>query len=66
MLPIQKKYLTDENLKPVAVQVDIQTFEKIEQVLEDYALGCLIDENDPNENFTLNEAEAYYRSLKKW
>jgi hypothetical protein len=31
MHPIQKKYLTDENRKPVAVQVDIQTFEKIEQ-----------------------------------
>jgi len=65
MLTIKKNYLTDEKNRPVAVQVDIETFEKIEQLLEDYALGNRIDENDPNENLSLNEAEEYYRNLRK-
>ena len=65
MLKIKKKYLTDENNRAVAVQVDIKTFERIEQLLEDYALGQLIEENEPNDTLSLNEAEEYYKRLKK-
>lgn len=65
MLDIKKTYLTDENKRPVAVQVDIKTFEKMEQLLEDYALGKFIEENDPEENLSLNEAQEYYNQLKK-
>ena len=65
MLNIKKKYLTDEKKRPVAVQVDIKTFEKMEQLLEDYALGQLIEENNPDENLSLEEAEKYYPKLKK-
>ena len=65
MLKIRKIYVTDENKRPIAVQVDIRTFEKIEQLLEDYALVQLINENDPDENLALDEAENYYRELLK-
>lgn len=65
MLKIKKKYLTDENNRAVAVQLDIKTFERIEQLLEDYALGQLIEENEPNDTLSLNEAEEYYKKLKK-
>ena len=65
MLNIKKLYLTDENQRPVAVQVDIHDFERMEQIIEEYALGKLIEENDPNENLSLNEAKEYYRKLKK-
>jgi hypothetical protein len=65
MLDIKKTYLTDEKKRPVAVQVDIETFEKMEQLLEDYALGQLIEENDPGENLPLKEAQEYYHKLKK-
>jgi hypothetical protein len=65
MLNIKKLYLTDENQRPVAVQVDIQDFERMEQIIEDYALGKFIDENDPAENLSLNEAKEYYGKLKK-
>ena len=65
MLDIKKIYLTDEKKRAVAVQVDIETFEKMEQLLEDYALGQFIEENDPNENLSLNEAKEYYRKLKR-
>lgn len=65
MLKIKKKYLTDENNRAVAVQLDIKTFERIEQLLEDYALGQLIEENEPYDTLSLNEAEEYYKKLKK-
>jgi hypothetical protein len=65
MLDIKKKYLTDEKKRPVAVQVDIETFEKMEQLLEDYAMGQFIEENDPAENLSLNEAREYYRKLNR-
>jgi hypothetical protein len=65
MLTIKKKYLTDEKKRPVAVQVDIETFDKIEQIIEDYALGQFIEENSSHDNLSLNEAEEYYRKIKK-
>ncbi len=63
MIQIKKKYVTDENKHPVAVQIDIKTYEKIEQVLEDYALAKYIEENDPDEAVTLNEAKEIYKNL---
>jgi len=63
MLEIKKTYVTDSKKRPVAVQIDIQTFEKMEQLLEDYALGQFIDENDPQDVLSVAEAKAYYESL---
>jgi len=65
MLTIKRKYIIDENDQKVAVQLDIETFQKIEQVLEDYALGELIKKNKPEDNLSLEEAKAYYKNLKK-
>jgi hypothetical protein len=65
MLTIKKRYIVDEKDRKVAVQLDIETFEKIEQVLEDYALGELIKENKQEENLSLKEAKEFYKNLKK-
>lgn len=65
MLEIDKKYIVDQNKKAVAVQIDIKTFNRIEQVLEDYALGQLILENSPDEALSLNEAKSFYNKLPK-
>jgi acetyl-CoA carboxylase beta subunit len=65
MLNIKKRYLTNENNKPVAVQIDIETFEKMERIIEDYALTQLMEENDPEDNLSLEEAKAYYDKLRK-
>ena len=62
MLLINKVYVTDENKHPIAVQVDIKTFEKIEMLLEDYALGQFISENKPEDTLSVNEAKAYYET----
>jgi hypothetical protein len=64
MLKIRKTYLTDENNRHLAVQIDIKTFERMEQLLEDYALGRLIEENDSRENLSIEEAKTYYKKLK--
>lgn len=63
MLKIRKIYVTDENKRPLAVQIDIKTFERMEQLLEDYALGRLIEENDPLDNLSVEEAKSYYKQL---
>jgi hypothetical protein len=64
MLDIKKTYITDSKNKPLAVQVDIKTFEHIERVLEDYALGKLIEENDPDEVLSVAEAREFYLKLQ--
>ena len=65
MLTIKKRYIVDEKDRWVAVQLDIETFEKIEQVLEDYALGELIKENKQEDKLRLQEAKEFYKNLKK-
>lgn len=63
MLEIKKTFVTDSKKRPVAVQIDIQTFEKMEQLLEDYALGQFIEENNPEDILSVAEAKVYYESL---
>jgi len=56
MLKIHKKILFDENQKPVAVQIPIDEFEKIEEIIEDYGLAKLMDEVKDDERLGLDEA----------
>ncbi len=68
MQPIPRTYLVDEQNRPVAVQLDVATFEHIEQLLEDYALGTLLDTPiDPEdaERLTATQARAFYQQLPK-
>lgn len=44
MLEISKNYVLDNNQKTIAVQIPIAEFEKIEEILDDYGLGKLIEE----------------------
>lgn len=36
MLPFRKKIVTDETMRPIAVQIDYQDWQKIEKLLESY------------------------------
>lgn len=65
METINKQYIVDEHNKKIAVQIPIRTFEKIEEVLENYALFQLIKENEGGEILELREAKAYYNQLEK-
>jgi hypothetical protein len=48
MLPVKKKIVTDEAMRPVAVLIDYQDWQKIEQILEAYQL-------QQKEEFNLNK-----------
>ncbi|MGM0581658.1 MAG: hypothetical protein ACQETL_13305 [Bacteroidota bacterium] len=59
----KKKFIKDKDNKNVAVEISIEEFNKIEQVLEDYALGELIKETASAENLNVEEAKTFYANL---
>ena len=65
MKTIPKKYIIDENNRKIGVQIDIDTFAKIEEILENYALFHLMKENEGDETLTISDAKAYYKKLGK-
>lgn len=65
MLEIHKKIVLDENHKPIAVQIPIEQFERMEEVIENYGLAKLVDEVSGDDQLTVHEAKSLYRSLKK-
>ncbi|MEK7297040.1 MAG: hypothetical protein AAB069_03980, partial [Planctomycetota bacterium] len=44
MLEIHKKIVVDEHKNPIAVQIPIEEFERLEEVIENYGLAKLMDE----------------------
>jgi len=66
MQPFPRRYLVDDHQQRIAVQLDIQTFEKIVELLENYALvQFLQQEEDAEEVLELTPAQAYYQTLPK-
>lgn len=65
MLELHKKIVVDENSKPVAVQIPIEEFMRLEEVIENYGLSKLMDEVKSAERVTLKDAKKYYQSLKQ-
>jgi hypothetical protein len=65
MKEIKRKYIVDGNNRKIAVQLDLNTFNKIEEVLENYALVQLIKENEEDDSLNLKEAKEYYQKLDK-
>ena len=65
MLNIKKKYVVDENNNKLAVEIDLKTFEKIEQIMEDYALGKLMLDTKNEDNLSMEKAKKYYTELTK-
>ena len=65
MLKINKKILIDDNQNPVAVQIPIEEFKRIEEILENYGLSRLMDEVQDEETLSLAEAKAYYQTLNQ-
>lgn len=65
MLKIKKRYVVNEHNEPIAIQLDLQTFEKIERLLEDYALGQSIKAVKDESSLDLQAARKRYARLKK-
>ena len=65
METINRQYIVDEQNRRVAVQIPIETFEKLEEILENYALVQLMEENEGEENLSVQDAKSYYDQLEK-
>jgi hypothetical protein len=61
MLEIHKNFLLDENQKPVAVQIPIEEFHLIEEVIENYGLSKMLDESKEDEKLSGEDAFRYYK-----
>lgn len=59
MEAIKKNFIKDKDNKNIAVKISIEEFNKIEQILEDYALGELIKETDR----LVQEAKTFFANL---
>ena len=64
MLEIHKSYVIDENQQPIAVQIPLEQFEKIEEILENYGLAKLIEETEGDERLSKEQALKYYKLLR--
>jgi hypothetical protein len=65
MLEIKKRYVVDEQDRRVAVQIDLETFARIEEVLEDFALARWITDVQEEPVLEIGAAQEYYNSLDK-
>ncbi|MCQ8104051.1 hypothetical protein NP590_08045 [Methylomonas sp. SURF-2] len=63
-MEFKRQYIVNESNQKIAVQLDIDTFEKIENVLENYALVQLIYADD-SDALNIEQAKKYYASLDK-
>lgn len=64
MLEIHKKIVLDETQKPFAVQIPIEEFEQLEEVIENYGLARLMDEVLNEQRLSVEDARKFYHSLK--
>lgn len=63
--PIARRYVVDEHNRPIAVQIDLDVFERIEAVLEDHALLALIEAAEDEDVLGADAARAYYAGLPR-
>lgn len=64
MLEIHKSYILDENQQPIAVQIPIAEFEKVEEILEDNGLAQLMNEVKDEKPLSKDEALQYINSYQ--
>jgi len=60
MLKISKSVVYNENQKPIAVQIPIEEFERMEEVIEDYGLASLMDDVADDDQISVQEARDLY------
>jgi len=65
MLNIKKEYVVTDDKQAKAVLIDIKTFERIEEILEDFGLAKYMEEVENDEALGIEEAKAHYETLKR-
>ena len=63
MLNFAKYYVFDAKNKAIAVQIPIDDFERLENVIENYGLAQVMDETDDDERLSRDDALTYYRAI---
>ena len=56
MLAIKKEYIVSGDNKKRAVSIDIDTFNKMEEIIENYGLAKYMEEVKNEENLSLSDA----------
>ena len=62
---IDRKYIVDENNRRTAVLLDLNTFEEMEEAIENAALFARMRETDSDETYDIDEARSLYARLKE-
>jgi hypothetical protein len=62
-LEIKKQYIIDDRNRKIAVQIDIDTFTKIEDILENYVLVQMIKDSEGDKSYGIQDAKAYYKQI---
>jgi PHD/YefM family antitoxin component YafN of YafNO toxin-antitoxin module len=65
MNAIPRKYITDAKKQKQAVIVDLETFNRMESIIEDHGLGKFMEEAEDDEILSFHEAKKHYKTLKK-
>ena len=60
---IRRQYIVDEHDRRVAVQIDIGTFEKIEEALENFALFSRMKEVDDDGDISVKDGELFIKTI---
>lgn len=65
-MEIKRQYIVDEQNQKIAVQLDIETFKKIEEVLENHALYEIMQTEDRDDkDLEFEEAKKFYNKLEQ-
>ena len=62
---INPNYIVDNENHKIAVQLDVNTYNKITDTLENFALYKLMEGNKDDETLSAKDARNYYKSLKE-
>ena len=65
MLAIKKEFIVANDNKKRAVLIDIDTFNKMEEIIENYGLAKYMAEVQNEKDLSLSDAKQYYSTLKK-
>jgi uncharacterized protein with ACT and thioredoxin-like domain len=64
-IDIKRQYVVTDDGRKIRVVLDIETFEKIEELLENCGLAQYMEEVEKEETLSLNEARQYCAQMNE-
>jgi len=62
---INRQYIVTDDGRKIRVVLDIETFERIEELLENCGLAQYMEEVEKEETLSVNEARQYYAQMNE-